>query len=369
MEAPQGTYLSSPPKKKARQKKAKAAAPPSDDFDDEDDELHPNGYERDDFVVSDVSDDDEDDDDEHFGPLPNQGAAKAKSRNVGPPISHDLRLEELPEIHQDIVHHFVREAKEKEEALRNLQSLRRPLFSEKDFREMAIRWTRTLPQMRRIPGIDLDKVEQFGGKFLSLVRKFHAKYKEITGGDDGVDSEGGGNEPDTVRKKQQVVDLISSDMEFEDFDDEDAEELESSAYFNTSAAAANPPPRHNARPEVSEWSNAFTGMNQERRPPAIRPTAPASRGRGAARGGASGGGGGGGKRASSFARKGSGGFYKKAAGVSKRKGSTGSRRTSGGGASASTKSSSGSFFSKGGGKSGKGGRGGGGSGSIGLMPM
>lgn len=117
--------------------------------------------------------------DDGFEPLPPQRIRKA-TRGLGPRISQDERLANLDVIHQDIVYEFVREAKMLEEGLRNQLQLRKPLFSETIFREMAISWTRTLDQMESIPDIDMEKVRKYGRKFLPLVEQSHTRFLEIT---------------------------------------------------------------------------------------------------------------------------------------------------------------------------------------------
>ncbi|RCI15173.1 hypothetical protein L249_6880 [Ophiocordyceps polyrhachis-furcata BCC 54312] len=165
-----------------------------------------NGYANDGFVVSD-EEMLEADDDEAFEPLPKHRPARPAARSVvgsgnnnnnnnstlGPQITVDERLGSLSEIHQDLVNAFVLEAQKVEERIRNAKELRRPLFTERDFREMAMNWTTSLDKMSRIPGIDVQKILAAGG-----------------GG-------GGGGGAD-----EDVVDLISSEMEADDDDVEDA---------------------------------------------------------------------------------------------------------------------------------------------------
>ncbi|KAK2046957.1 RecQ family ATP-dependent DNA helicase [Colletotrichum somersetense] len=295
--------------------------------------MHANGYIKDGFVMSD------NDSDDGFEPLPKARERGNLSREVGPRIEGDVRLGSLDELHQDVVHNFVGEAKQLEESLRNAQGLRKPLFSEKSFQEMAIRWTTTLPQMRQIAGIEPEKVDKFGNKFIPLIKRFHSNYKamiSIADEDDDMD-EG----------EQDVVDLISSDGDEDDAmeDDEDGEE-ECSKYFSNG-----PPP---LVPAVQEWNERMKEL--ETAPPSRAPSSSSARGRGM--------GGRGGRRSGS--RKGSStwaGFKKQGGGVAKRKAAGGARRSSGGTTAANSKNGSVASYLAKGGK--RGGRGGGG---IGLMP-
>ncbi|KDN71147.1 putative RecQ family ATP-dependent DNA helicase [Colletotrichum sublineola] len=295
--------------------------------------LHSNGYIKDGFVMSD------NDSDDGFEPLPRARKRGNVSREVGPRIEGDVRLDSLDELHQDVVHNFVGEAKQLEESLRNAQGLRKPLFSEKSFQEMAIRWTTTLPQMRQIAGIEPEKVDKFGNKFIPLIKRFHSNYKAMISIADEDDNMNEG--------EQDVVDLISSDGgDDEAMEDDEEEGEESSKYFNNG-----PPP---LVPAVQEWNERMKEL--ETAPPSRAPSSSSTRGRGAA--------GRGGRRSGS--RKGSStwaGFKKQGGGVAKRKAAGGTRKSSGGATAAGLKNGSVSSYLAKGGK--RGGRGGGG---IGLMP-
>ncbi|KAM5373625.1 hypothetical protein ACJA88_008469 [Fusarium oxysporum] len=168
------------------------------------------------FVV-----DDDDDYDDAFDNLPQHRPAKPPSRTFGPPILVDTDLGSLDEIHRDMVESFVREAKQTEEKIRNQKSLRRPLFTDKDFRLMAIHWTTSLEKMRRIPSIDPDKVNDYGPRILRILQKHYNHYREAM-------------DPRSGSRDQDVVDLISSEVEMDDegLEDEDGED---SHYFNGSS--------------------------------------------------------------------------------------------------------------------------------------
>jgi bloom syndrome protein len=212
----------------------------SDDL-EPDGALHRNGYEKDGFVISDI---DEGSDVDHFDPprRPTKRNRQQRLEELGPPISRDTFIDEadLPNIHETLIPFFVDEAKQKEETIRNSEGLRRALFKERQFRDMAVRWTVTLDQMRQIPGISAENVDKYGGRFLPIVKKYKAQYTEMMGGGDvGL---------------ADIVDLISSDDEDhqtgrpgqghsggdgghgfdeDDFDDDDDDEaLEASRYFD-----------------------------------------------------------------------------------------------------------------------------------------
>merc|ERR1712130_745516 len=83
--------------------------------------LHPNGYLKDNFVLSDPEDEDyaEDDSDsfETMGfPTERYGISRPTvrgKRELGPPIQSDDQMERLDDIHRSIVDNFVFEAKKK----------------------------------------------------------------------------------------------------------------------------------------------------------------------------------------------------------------------------------------------------------------
>ncbi|EON97883.1 putative helicase musn protein [Phaeoacremonium minimum UCRPA7] len=270
--------------------------------------LHINGYEKDNFVVS----DDDDDEDEHFNPVRYVPRQRQRTLDeLGPPISRDTAFAEanIPDIHQDIIHHFLPEAKELEEKIRNGRGLQRILFTEQHLRQMAIRWTTTLDKMRQIPGINVDNVDRYGSKLVPLIKQYHGQYKEIMGEEVEDDEPRVLTRAPAARQipgpvRPEVVELLSSDEDgFDDAEDED-DDLESSRFFGQGASGSGPPSR-----EVEKWHEKFAQLSQ--------PSASKK-----------------GKRP--FARKASGSRSnfargRSSGGVTKRKASSGgSRRTSGG---------------------------------------
>lgn len=231
----QSTYVSSPiDKRKARARKDRIVNG-AGEFD-----LTFNGESNDGFVVSDDEEEYENDSDDGFEPLPSHRPAKSaastqRKLTVGPPITTGKQFKDLSEIHQDFVNGFVKEAKQVEEHIRNKKELRRPLFSEKDFREMAINWTITIERMSRIPGVDPDKIKEHGPKLLPILTRYHNMYREIMGDDEGGES------------AQDIVDLISSDFEMDEDDDEP--DGQQSHYFS--------------RPEVTAFHERLEGLNSQ----------------------------------------------------------------------------------------------------------
>jgi bloom syndrome protein len=200
---------------------------------DEDDD----SYGENDFVVS-----DDEGDEENALEIIRQPKRQLEMRepDFGIPITADSRLDHLPLIHQGIVHNFVHEARSLEERIRNNAGLRKPLFTETQLREMAIDWTLNLVAMKRIPGINIERVQTYGKQFIPLVKQFFDNYKEMM--DNSEDR-------DIDSNHQNVIDLCSDeeaqaeeDAEYgssPDSDDEAAiqEAEQHSVYFQNPAKA------------------------------------------------------------------------------------------------------------------------------------
>lgn len=235
------TYVSSPVERRSKKSRTTKTTRPAR-----------NQYEDDGFVVPDEEEDEEEqeDDDDAFETLPRHRPAKPPAARAGPSLPTNIRLQDLPDIHQDIVHGFVQEAKELEERIRNNKEIRKPLFTESHFQQMAIHWTVTLNQMTRIPGIDADKVKEYGPRILNALKRQHKLFLEIMG-PDSAGSGGGG---------QEVVDLISSEVEMdEDDDDEGGGEGQHSHYFSNGGGGAAP------RPAVQAWHSKLNGLQGQTR--------------------------------------------------------------------------------------------------------
>lgn len=261
---PPSTNVSSPVRGMAKKRKTRNIPSAIADADDEESDeeptgpLHANGYADDGFVVG----DDEEGSDDGFAPVkPHHILPRRRQRTLdelGPQISRDARMDgaSIDEIHQDIVPVFVEVAKQREEELRNRTGQRRNLFTEQQYREMAIKWTTTLDKMRCIPGIDKANVDKYGPRFITLVEQYRTQYREMMGAAPAAAESGR-----TVSGNHELIDLISSDEgadgddtygmrdddnnsdgdgnhghdvgtgEMEDEDDFEGENLESSKYF------------------------------------------------------------------------------------------------------------------------------------------
>ncbi|KAK3300982.1 uncharacterized protein B0H64DRAFT_352780 [Chaetomium fimeti] len=284
---PPSTNISSPVSGLSRGRKGKSVLATAADEEDGGDE----GDARDDFVGS-----DEEAEAAFFDPPPFPQRPPPQGRQqtldeLGPPISRDPRLDEagLDDMHQDIVQAFVERAYEMEESLRNKHGLRRALFTEQQYREMAIRWTTTVAQMYTIRGVDKSKVDLYGAKFATLVQQFRRRYQEMMGGT--ATSFSAAEIAPKRQKKREVVDLISDDEDYagrrargprfprrddappaadeeeeaydEDLDGgrDDDEDLEASRYF-ADGTDRPPSPPQSGTAAVEQWHKRFEELKK-----------------------------------------------------------------------------------------------------------
>lgn len=329
----QSTYVSSPVGQRSRARKRVVLS-------DDEAELSPteHGYGHDGFVVSDDESDHVDEDEEDaFDPLPLHRPAKPPLPKSRTPVPINHGSQARSEIHQDVINEFMREGRRVEEGIRNRKELRRPLFTDRNLRDMAIQWPTTVEAMARLPGIDSDKVREHGSKLLPVLRRYHQTYKDMMG-NDGEDA------PGDSHAQRDVVELISSDIDPDEAEPDGISDGEDSRFF-----------QQPVRPEVQAFHSTLDGLSKQ-------PSQSKSK---AASGGASGGyagRGGSGRKFSGgkkWSRKGA-----SAGGITKRRGAgSGSRKTSGSSSTGSRAASS----SGGGQRNGKIARKAGG--GIGIMPF
>lgn len=362
---PTSTYLSSPV---GKARKGKSAASYIDDEalaeDDEDDDLdphvarHANGYFKDNFVVA-----EDDEDDDYFDPPVAPPSRQRRQRTLDElsvPTSTAPSAKADGELHEFAISAFVEEAKLLEEQTRNSKGLRRPLFTEVQMQQMAIRWTDTLDKMERIPGIDRDKVNKYGVRFLPLLHKYQTSYREMMGQQEDafvtIPATAG---PSSSRRapppqpSDDFIDLISDDEDDANYEEPGVP----SKYFGETRDKNDP-----LQSQLNSWQERFAAIPD---PGDSEPTG--SRGRGSSKRG--------GKRQYYRGGNKGGGSSRSYSGVSKRsKGSSSSTGASRGGSSRRTSggsTKSGATTSKGSGASSTVGKGAGKSGSgsgIGLMP-
>jgi bloom syndrome protein len=181
--------------------------------------------------------------DEAFEPVRQDTARKGRRAPLGPPITIDEQMKCLSEEHRVCVQHFVDAAKEKDEKVRNAKSLRSPMFTDRDFRGMAINWTSTQEEMLQIPGINPDSVQRWGSQFYGLIKKFHKNFEEMVGSDGDVDMD---------ENHRNVIDLIDLVSDEDDLDGGEYGEDDDDNGSLTEAPSKYFPP---VPPNVQEYNN------------------------------------------------------------------------------------------------------------------
>ena len=170
-------------------------------------------YTGDNFVVPDEFDDRGDDDEESFEPVTSK-KHRIATPQLGPPITTDERMSQLPAIHRMMVDEFVERAKELADKIRKSKGLRYPFFTEANFREMAIRWTVRLSDMREIDGIRPDVVDRYGERFIPLILDISNHYEQMMRD----------NNDKLAAEINPIVVEISDDDVAEDGDDDNEDE-------------------------------------------------------------------------------------------------------------------------------------------------
>lgn len=179
----------------------------------------------------------DDDSDDDFNPP--KIAVPRRTRqpvDLGPPITTDDRMDEINEVHRDVVEEFVREAIRLDDKIRNNNGHKSRYFSDSVYREMAINWTLSIDDMNDIPGIDPDKVARYGKKFIPLIEKCYQGYNAMM--DQSIHRD--------MDPNHQIIDLCDDDDEEEEEDedygdgseddDEDNHTSEQSRFFAASRA-------------------------------------------------------------------------------------------------------------------------------------
>jgi bloom syndrome protein len=200
-------------------------------------------HQHDAFIATD--DDMDDDDDDAFEPVRQVGKApKSNVRQLGPPITSDVTMDSLDDIHRALVEQFVQEADAKCKDIMKRKGLRFQPFTTSILRQMAIDFTDTEDKMLSIRGIDPEKVKIHGKPFLALVAKYRDHYNGAMQAEFDSDDE---NLDGVVDKHaQNVINLVSDDDADEDEDnamdslpsEEDDDDGEESTYFQTAPEVA-----------------------------------------------------------------------------------------------------------------------------------
>ncbi|KAJ5550165.1 hypothetical protein N7461_004863 [Penicillium sp. DV-2018c] len=152
-----------------------------------------------------------DDDSDGFEPVRVTGKPRrAKTHQMGPPITSDQKLDQLDHMHRVVVEDFQEHAKIMLQDLVVKKGLRCQPFSDQVLRDMGITFPANLTELAAIPNIDQDKVKRYGRQILALVDNAKRRYQEMT-----QEAETSGVIPDP--NHHNVINLSSSD-EYSDDD-------------------------------------------------------------------------------------------------------------------------------------------------------
>ncbi|OXV09012.1 hypothetical protein Egran_03221 [Elaphomyces granulatus] len=153
-----------------------------------------------------------------------------KTPVIGPPITDDRKLMNLDGLHQLVLDDFLGHAKTLCHNIMMEKGLQTQPFSDSILREMGISFPKNKTQLLAIPGIDREKVEHYGAKFLKLLQNARRHYQELKS--DAPSKPGN----DVVHDPNHAINIISSDDSW-NFDQESSVEFEEessvkSRYFN-----------------------------------------------------------------------------------------------------------------------------------------
>lgn len=217
---------------------------------------------------------DEEEDDEYFEPLRDKRSVNRGTRQLGPPIQDDMQMVEhnLPEIHQMLIQEFVDQAKRIDENIRNKNGRKKPMFNERNFREMCIGWTMTLDDLKKIKDIDQGMASKYGMKFIPLIRQFNERYTEM------MDAQAG--ERDMDHNHENVIDLLSDSDVSEDEGAEGDEQLEEASAFFQSQTRDRETQAFNERLALAQSSQRDDEVMERSGPAPYRPQATQAAGKG-----------------------------------------------------------------------------------------
>ncbi|KAJ5826088.1 hypothetical protein N7474_003226 [Penicillium riverlandense] len=172
----------------------------------------------------------EDDESDGFEPLRVAGKPSAqKTRELGPPITRDQKMDQLDHLHRAVAEDFEVTAKRYLQDIVVEKGLRCQPFPDHLLREMAISFPKDLSELSALPGIDQDKVKRYGHKMLRLVENAKRRYHELK-----QEEETNGIVPDP--NHHNVINLSSSDEYSDDDlfgDDPSAFDLDTPVNNNT----------------------------------------------------------------------------------------------------------------------------------------
>lgn len=170
---------------------------------------------------------------EFFEPVRKAGIArKAKSREIGPPITLDEQIARLDKGHRHILQDFMERARDSVSKIMVSKSLRRRPVSDTMLRKIAIALPMDQQEMLDIEGMDGDIYQNVGPMLLRLSKSAQNDYAAIKMAQGEVSDEAEGQDVVEISDDDDDGFVVPDDEEFSE--DEGAEALESSRYFSAS---------------------------------------------------------------------------------------------------------------------------------------
>lgn len=162
-----------------------------------------------------------------FEPVREKGVSARDTRHqLGPPITDDEKLARLNPTHRHVLDDFMGNAKKESAAIMLQKGLRSQPFSDSILREMAINFPQNKQELLHINGIDADKVERYGARFLRLIEDAHNTYEALMRAQEDL--------PEDPNHKNVVEisdDDLEAEIEAEESDDHEFSDEETSQYF------------------------------------------------------------------------------------------------------------------------------------------
>lgn len=211
---------------------------------------------------------DDDDEDEAFKPMPPRKIAPSYQQRTfddlnGPDSSPDISG--LSDIHSSVVEAFLQEAKKIEEQLLKKEriEIETSLFTDRQYREMAARWTNSKEKMYSIRGTTRSQVDKWGDQFVPLVRKVEREYHSMM--NHQAIFPPAAQLASQPNRNQDIVNLVSDDEEEEEeqkgrFDEEAFAPFSGIDDEDCSGADGSPGTRN---PKVREWHDRLDELDRD----------------------------------------------------------------------------------------------------------
>ena len=162
-----------------------------------------------------------------FEPVRGRGVpSRPTGRQPGPPITDDEKLARLNPTHRHVLDDFMDNAKKLSSSIMLEKGLRSQPFSDRILREMAINFPLNNQALMEIDGVEADKVQRYGTRFIRMVRDAHNTYEALMRAQE--------DQPDDPNHRN-VVEISDDDQDVEDeaddSDDHEFSDEETSQYF------------------------------------------------------------------------------------------------------------------------------------------